>query len=290
MKRTSIIAVLLALGLGSSALAKPLETFVASVQMPAWLERGGVKRPLAAGTSLDSNDIVSTGTGARLLLQLPEGSTVKLGENAVLRLDTLSNADGQSSPFKAALNVVTGAFRFTTGLLSKPRRREVDIQIATITAGIRGTDIWGKSNNEKDLVCLLEGKIQVKHPQAQPLEMTEPLTFYVADKGQAPKPVSGVPQDKLKEWAAETEIQAGNGAGSHEGRWRVILGRYSKQAEALSLYDQLRDGGYAVKIRTGHGKGKYSVQLTNLASEADAKAAGSHLQAAFMTPLAIVGR
>ena len=34
-----------------------------------------------------------------------------------------------------------------------------------MTAGIRGTDLWGSSDAERDLVCLVEGRITVTHPR-----------------------------------------------------------------------------------------------------------------------------
>jgi hypothetical protein len=43
--------------------------------------------------------------------------------------------------FEGLLDVVKGAFRFTTTLLSRAHRRRVDVRIANVTAGIRGTDV-----------------------------------------------------------------------------------------------------------------------------------------------------
>ena len=89
-----------------------------------------------------------------------------------------------------ALDVAKGAFRFTTGVFSSPRRdRAVNVRIATITAGTRGTDLWGISNAERDLICLLEGRITVFHALDQSRELSEPLSFCVALKGAAPGPV-----------------------------------------------------------------------------------------------------
>ena len=45
----------------------------------------------------------------------------------------------------ASLDVLSGAFRFTTQALTKFRgERDVKVRIVKITAGIRGTDLWGK--------------------------------------------------------------------------------------------------------------------------------------------------
>jgi hypothetical protein len=94
-------------------------------------------------------------------VKLSEGSLVKLGENAHLELKELEPSD---SLFKAALGVLQGAFRFTTAAVAKNRRRDISISVATVTAGIRGTDLWGKSSPDKQIVCLIEGKVEVGAP------------------------------------------------------------------------------------------------------------------------------
>src|SRR5262249_39986566 len=81
-----------------------------------------------------------------------------------------------------------GAPRFTTDLFARREAaRDVKIRIASVTAGIRGTDIWGKSDDRRDLVCLIEGKVEVSRGSDAPVTLDQPLDFYVAPKdGSAP--------------------------------------------------------------------------------------------------------
>ena len=94
---------------------------VDSVQMPAWVEHNGVRQPLEPGKALQNRDRVVTGADARVLIQLAEGSAVKLGENAQLDL----NAFGwrENRVFTAALDVARGAFRFTTDVFAKMQQK-----------------------------------------------------------------------------------------------------------------------------------------------------------------------
>ena len=109
---------------------------VAVVQMPAWLERGGQTQPLAIGTTLKNGDRIRTGADARVYLTLAEGSTVKLGENASLGL--YSRSLKPASSFKGALDVLAGAFRFTTQATQRLRsQRELSIRIGTAIFGER---------------------------------------------------------------------------------------------------------------------------------------------------------
>jgi hypothetical protein len=252
---------------------------VDSVQMPAWVERNGVRQPLEPGRVLQNRDRVITGTEARVLIQLAEGSAVKLGENAQLDLNALGRRENKV--FTAALDVAKGAFRFTTGIFSSVRQqRAVNVRIATITAGIRGTDLWGKSNDQRDLVCLLEGRITVLHPQGEAQEMSEPMSFYVAPKGQAPQAIDKVDEVQLTLWAAETEVQTGAGVARRGGKWKLELATLDSQDQALDLYDRARAAGYAVRIRpkaTDGGNYRYAVRVMHLPSKDEAMILGSKL-------------
>jgi hypothetical protein len=134
------ISLLFGLLLGATAAcAEP--AVVEAVQYPAWLERGGIAAPLTPGTVLRAQDRLRTGANARVQLKLAEGSAVKLGENAQFIFDK----GEERGIFRATLSVLTGAFRFTTDALRKVQKRDVTINVKNVTAGIRGTDLWGKS-------------------------------------------------------------------------------------------------------------------------------------------------
>lgn len=281
----AVLPLIVALVVSQAAMAGPAR--VEAVQFPAWVERGAVKKPLLPGQELAGGDRITTGVGARVFLQMPEGSRVKLGENVTFVVERINNDDGKRGVFRAALGVLKGAFRFTTDSVAKDNRREVDIHVATVTAGIRGTDLWGKAADDKDLVCLLEGKIAV-HAEGQPeQQMEQALTFYVAPKGEAPLPVAPVDMDKLKQWAVETELQANAGENRAAGGWQLLLAQQKRQADALALYDQLRSSGYPARIRSvGSGKNKYyRVLLSGYVSQTEASGAGQRLQSVVATPL-----
>ena len=255
---------------------------VEGVQMPAWLERavsGGIRRiPLAPGMELRGGDEVKTGAGSRLYIKLAEGSLVKLGENASLKLLDLQPERG--GLFRAALNVLEGAFRFTTDILAKERRREVSIRVATVTAGIRGTDLWGKSDREdRQIVCLIEGRIEVGAEGEAPVTMDQERQFYQREKGQT-KPLGFVEPVQLAQWAQQTEIADGQGAARRGGKWRVTLASVGTQNEALSVYDQVRTAGYAAEIHPVKAGGErvYVVRISRLPTKADAEALAAQLR------------
>jgi len=222
---------------------------IEALQMPAWVERDGVKQPLKPGTPINSGDIVTTGQSARILIRLEEGSLVKLGENGKLALDKVQPAEQSSGIFAALLNVAKGAFRFTTTELGKNRQRDVKVKIGVVTAGIRGTDIWGRSNNEKDILCLIEGNITAQREGESEFAMNDPLSFYIVPKNKPALPVAPVPGAKLASWAQQTETQAGMGVLTTDGRWAVNIMSLQNEQAANRIQKKLNHAGYATQIQ-----------------------------------------
>jgi hypothetical protein len=205
---------------------------------------------------------------------------VKVGSQAHIALDRLRvEPDAHGRLVTAALDVVRGAFRFTTQAVRWHGRRQIDLRIATVTAGIRGTDVWGKAADDRDIVCLIEGRIDVQRATEPPFVMDAPLSFYIAPRNAPALPVQPVPPAQLQRWATETEMQSGAGGARRGGSWRIDLALMATQAEALGLYDRLREAGYPARIRPVQEAAGfvYAVELRSLASEREAAALAARL-------------
>jgi cell division septation protein DedD len=252
---------------------------VEGVQMPAWVERNGVRQPIVPGMELRAGDQVVSGADARVLVRLAEGSIVKLGENGQLRFTELSPT---RELFKAALNVLEGAFRFTTELAAKNRKRDVTVRAAQVTAGIRGTDFWGRSRAGNEIVCLIEGEIEVAADGEQPVAMNQPLQFYRRLDSKT-QPIGIVEKKQLEQWAAETDVQAGKGAARRGGRFSVLLASAEEQNSALALYDELRNAGYPAEIWPVKQDNRvaYVVRIRQLPSRVEANALAGKLRGKF---------
>jgi hypothetical protein len=164
--------------------------------------------------------------------------------------------------------------------------------VSAVTAGIRGTDLWGKSDESRDVVCLIEGTISVSHAQTGEFTMAEPLSFFVAPRNERPLPVAPVDPKQLNAWAAETEIPAGAGGARRGGRYFVTAGVAADQKSALAAYHKLRAAGYPAVVRPvkkDDGSLSYPVRIVNLATQQDAAATAAKLHALGM-PEAAAGR
>jgi hypothetical protein len=270
----AVCALLAAVAIASPAGAaspSPVLT-VESVLSPAWIERtNGRRDPLAIGMALSNGEKVHTGDGGRAMLRLSEGSAVKMGEGGMLIVsDLLEKADAKGAVVNASLDVVRGAFRFTTGLLGKSNaQRNVNIKVNAVTAGIRGTDVWGKSEDERDIVCLLEGRVTVTHGPAQ-FTMQEPNAFYIAPRKGKAAPPSTVSVEQVREWSAETEIDPRTGASRRGGTAFVVAASATDERSANAQRDKLRDSGFPADVARA-ADGRYEVRIGSLS---DAVAAG----------------
>lgn len=244
---------------------------VEAVQYPAWLDRGGYSVPLTPGIALRESDTLRTGANARVQLKLSEGSTVKLGENARFTVEKVQDR----GLFRSVMHVAFGAFRFTTSALGIGRKRDIEIRVRTITAGIRGTDVWGKSADARDLVCLLDGKISVRADEREPVTLDQRRDFYQRPRGGEPQ-LGRVDDKQVEEWSKETEIEAGGGAGRLGGRWSVIASKFYERARALALSRELRARGYPAEVTVSGDVQR--VEIRGLGDEAAARAVMANLR------------
>lgn len=286
VRRFTICAALLAMAVGASGVcvaqsnaanAVPLAT-VEAVQMPAWVERNGASIPLAPGTELMNGDEVRTAGRSRVLIRTADGSALRLGENAALSLEGMGMREGKL--FAATMKVAEGAFRFTSEYFAEFRgEREVAVGLKAVTVGIHGTDVLGKSAPERQIVSLIDGKIDVIEPNGARFVMDEKFTVYVSENG-VPKPVVMVPADQLEEWEAEAETQDGRGVCLRGGRWKVTISAGLAPNNALDLYEGLRSSGYAAEIIPAkvNEKRVYDVRLSQFETEKDAQAVATDLK------------
>jgi hypothetical protein len=244
-----------------------------SLQLPAWLDRGGLTVPATPGIELFAGDKLRTGKGARLLISLNEGSIVRLGENATFEI---AAAERKAGLFTAALNVVEGAFRFTTKALAKAQPRNVSIRVANnATIGIRGTDLWGRGRGDKDIVCLIEGKIDVTGNNNKTLRLDQPLQFFQSTRTAPPEPISLLDPKQLEIWAKETDIEAGKGAKA-DGAWKLTIASFASRDAMLAVSRAMRDAGYPIEKAANN-----TLTISRLASEVEANELATKVAAEF---------
>lgn len=272
--------ILIAFGMCFSPLLQAAGTAeVKAVRYPAWIEAGNQKTPISPGMQLRPGEQVVSGDDARILFGLPDGSEMKLGQKASLRISRLDTASVPGgTDMDLGLSLLAGKFRYAAGALAKlTGKRRVDLKLATATIGIRGTDYWAMTDKEHDAVCLFEGKVEVLTQEQESVALDKPTAFWVRffDKpAQAPGNATAA---ELAQFLGWVEIAPGTGVAVEGGRWRLIAGAEKTAGDAHTLSTALRDQGYPALVARNYGL--YEVRINAFATRADAEAQLKKLQA-----------
>lgn len=219
---------------------------VEAVQPPAWVERAGQRQALRPGMVLAAADAIETGKGGRLLLRFADGSLVRVGSEAQLKFDSLPEA-GASGP---AIVTGRGAVRYTAGGSGRAPARAVVVTVAATRIEARNADLWVRQRDGEAIVCLIGGAAAVRHPVRGEFVMDQAPNFFLAPAAGELRPLAPAGARQLAEWAAETDLQPGQGLMLPGGGWIVQLGSYERDADARRLADRLRDVGLPVEITT----------------------------------------
>ena len=116
-------------------------------------------RPLSVGAEVHEGDRIRTGTGARLRLELIDGSVVQLGDQTDLVLDWFLHAPALSSQ-NVLLRVSAGIFRAIVELALP--RSAFEVQTATAVASVRGTDWIAEATPDATAIVALDGRVSVR--------------------------------------------------------------------------------------------------------------------------------
>jgi hypothetical protein len=269
-------------GMSPTAHAAPSATVVEAVQLPAWVERNGQRRPAEPGTQLRANDKAITANGSRMLLRMDDRSTIKLGEDTqfqIQSLDTKRDSASGAAEQKSSLKLITGVFRYATDYTSKAlgNTRELNLEVATATVGIRGTDFWAMSDAAHDAVCVFEGKVEVVRDAKDGILLDKPGAFWVVFTGQPEKPAGQATPEQLAKFIGQAEMQPGSGVLLQGGRWRAVAASLNSVADAAALRTRLQAAGYPADMVAKDGR--HEVRINQLATRNDAEAVVKQLHA-----------
>ena len=265
----------------SARAATAKDAVIEAVQLPAWVERNGQRRPAQPGDKLLVNDTAVTAETSRMLLRLPDRSTIKLGEKTEFRIETLATQQkgiAQPTHTQSALRLITGVFRYATDYTSKAlgHTRDISLQLATATVGIRGTDFWSMTDADHDAVCLFEGSVAVERENREDILLDKPGAFWVIRTNQPEKAAGQASPEALQKFIAQAELKPGSGVLLEGGRWRTVAGLLPSAREAAELRARLQAAGYPADIRKKQDR--FEVRINELATEADAQAVLERLQ------------
>jgi hypothetical protein len=232
---------------------------VNSLNYPVWVERGTDTLPLAPGDRLQVGDVVQTGAAGRIWLEVENGSVIKLGRNTRFTIDKFDfREEGDVTELEAEFNVLKGAFRFTARFfpMQQSAAQWVDFKVGAITAGIRNTDVWGRSGAHEDFVALLEGRVEIASSGQNSVVMDQALTLFRKAKREPAEPVTVIDEVIVESLVPETELDPSAGIARAGGIYSLVLQSYSDPGHADEAFKRYRDAGYAVQARPVEVSGK----------------------------------
>ena len=235
MRRLAGTLIGLLLALCSLELFAAGEIRVDALNYPAWLVRDYQTLPLTAGSKLQTDDLIRTGNGGRVQLQLADGSTLKIGESSRLLI---------ARP--TSFQVLRGVFRITPGVTeSAVGDPGLEINIGSIGATTEGADFWGRASLSQDAVCLVNGALR-----ADRVEMKQALSCYVKPADQPPLPVDLIEMRQHQLWMAETELKSDAGIASVDGAWQLVLIALTDSKRGDQVLAGFRQKGFPAQRKT----------------------------------------
>jgi len=178
-----------------TAAAEPIGVISVAVGAVQWWRDGETTR-LERGDAVQEGDRVTTGAQARLVLSMNDGSRITLGGDSQM-LFSQWRYRKQANDNSAQLELLEGAFRFITGLITDQSQPQLSVTTPDATIGIRGTDFWGGYLQAGVLdVVLLEGDhaLQVNNNAGSVL---------IQHSGEGVSVRAGQQPDAAKRWSPE---------------------------------------------------------------------------------------
>jgi hypothetical protein len=132
--------------------------------------------PVKAGDTVPVGSAVKTGAGSLAVLELADGSRIKVMPNTLTAIVTSTNYPMRDSSKAGTSNWFSGLMRLTSGALeavaSKTAKRatELQIQTQTSTVGVRGTEFrvaYDDPASGGARTEVLEGKVRADNPAQQ---------------------------------------------------------------------------------------------------------------------------
>lgn len=135
MKRLVLVGLLAFYSAAQANIGKITESQGSAIE----IKRGSTTIKGSNGTAIESNDLVSIGTGTKIVITFADKSTAKISENSKLVIDDFVYDPNKGSG-KSAMRVTLGTVRMQSGNISHNNSKNVNIKTPTAAIAVRGTD------------------------------------------------------------------------------------------------------------------------------------------------------
>jgi len=227
---------------------------VESVKGEAWaVDAGERRRALTEGSAVFLDERVETDAGARLKIVFEDGSTLSLGENSVIVVDSMVYDPGCPKSNGFVMRVVNGMCRILTGKITEMNPEGFKVRTKMATIGIRGCELGFRSTSEKEDIYI----IQVPPDQTIRIETTTTGTAILNVLTGEEIPIDESIRKVIEIRDPGTRLSVTRGAGPEQGAFgprdlRNILNLTSQFAPAEYELIQSREGSM-LRLRPQQG-------------------------------------
>ena len=143
---------------------------VVRMQAPVIAVQDALPRVLKIGDPIFIGDVISTGKGARVEVEMTDDGILTLGERTVFTVIDYVYSGDQSN---ASLRLLAGSFKVVSGGIARVAANKFRVETEVATIGIRGTEFWGGSLDGVFNIALLGGTAIIVENKAGRVEITE---------------------------------------------------------------------------------------------------------------------
>ena len=135
--------------------------YVKSVEGEVFILRDNFLEPLQKDDVLKKNDLISTKKSSRAILTFKDDTSVTIGQNSDFSILEYLYDEESAENNKLEFFYSRGVFKTVSGKLGKLNQKNFKLKTRTASMGIRGTEIYTKTDMYKDMIACLDGAITV---------------------------------------------------------------------------------------------------------------------------------
>lgn len=246
----------------------PIVAKVDTVQVPSWVERGGVRASVKAGWAIYAGDRVFTGPEGRLGLSLIGEGKIRISGNAELAFSP--SGSKESNDNAPIFDVRAGTYQLSAPIVVRADQPGTIFQLNGLaTANVRGGQVVGN----RDSLVQVDGLTQVTGNDRSVVTLNAPQTVVsVTPGGKVLKPIP-VPGERLAQWIAEAQPLANRATLRAEGTWDVSLNSGYNLRELETMACRINKRGFPSEIYPVREPGKqvwYRVVIRRFATKGEA--------------------
>lgn len=240
------------------------------VQPPAWIEQGAGQTPLRIGTAIPETMSISTGESGAAALLLSSNAQLGIGPRTRLYL---SRGTSPERGARADLGLGQGSIRLLFDD-SGPMTGVWAIDAGSLRLEGAAADLWVQRTEERIAVCLMDGAVDVAHPQIGEFALRQPLSCFESPGEAMPTPVLPIGREEAIRRVTASAPQPGLGRMRDGAGWVIQLVSVSDAEKAAQLVRGLHEAGYAAasEISSANGRRIYRLRLEDFETRADAEA------------------